>query len=113
MRHPSSTSRTIWYVGYTAGILSGFYLMWMSMDRLMAVRFPMSAKTKCTTTKAMRAIIISLVVVAVLNVHILLTYEYQGDEETGICTCTVERRRCTLLLLSHFGKKKSSVLMSV
>jgi hypothetical protein len=93
-------SRMTWYVGYTAAILSGFYLMEMSMDRLIAVRFPMSAKVRCTTTKATRAIIITLVVVAVVNVHILLTFTYDKDQfERG----TVERRRCTIFPAFVFG----------
>ena len=76
--------RAFVYVGFTAGILSGFFLMWMSIDRLVAVRSPMKAKTHCTTKKAMKAIVVSTVVVAVLNVHILLTYASEKNEQTGI-----------------------------
>jgi hypothetical protein len=47
----------------------------MSIDRLIAVRFPLAAKQKCTPTKATRAIAASVVIVTGANLHMFFVFK--------------------------------------
>jgi hypothetical protein len=77
----SFLSRFIWYVSYCGGILSGIVLMEMSVDRLIVVRFPMYAKTRCTTKRAVRTVVITAVLVFLANLHIF--WFYRKSEKFG------------------------------
>jgi hypothetical protein len=71
------------YQAYTFGILSGFYLAEMTIDRLIVVRFPMVAHRLCTTQRACVTIIVTLIVICGLDLYIFFTFKYVVDEETG------------------------------
>jgi hypothetical protein len=47
----------------------------MSIDRLIAVRFPLAAKQKCTPTGARRAIVASVIVVLGIDLHVFFVYK--------------------------------------
>jgi hypothetical protein len=68
---------------YTTGMLSGLFLAGMSVDRLIAVRYPMKAARICTTYRAKVLIILSSIIVMGLNVHVFYIFHYLRDEELG------------------------------
>ena len=78
-----SNYRGMLFIGYTAAILSGFFLSEMSIDRLLAVRYPMSAKIRCTTGRATKTIILTVAVLCLLNTHIFVFYTYEKNLQTG------------------------------
>jgi hypothetical protein len=79
----------MWYQAYAFGVLSGFYLAEMTIDRLIVVRFPMAAPRLCTTRRAVITIVVTFILVCGLNLYIFFTYRYVRDEETGeTLTCS-------------------------
>ncbi|XP_064629378.1 mu-type opioid receptor-like [Lineus longissimus] len=74
--------QTMWYQSYSFGILSGFYLAEMTIDRLIAVKFPMAARRLCTTRRAFVTIVVTFIVIGGLNLYIYFTYRYVQDNET-------------------------------
>ncbi|XP_064622888.1 uncharacterized protein LOC135485084 isoform X2 [Lineus longissimus] len=76
----------IWYVIYLFAILSGLFLAEMSIDRLIAIRFPMSAVKFCTRFRAWKTIIFTTILITVLNANVFWTYAYSMDEELGTDT---------------------------
>ena len=72
----------MWYQAYAFGILSGFLLAEMTVDRLIVVRFPMAAPTMCTTHRARITIAVTATVICGLNLYIFFTYKY-ATEKTG------------------------------
>jgi hypothetical protein len=64
-------------------MLSGLYLAQMSVDRFIAVRFPMSATSLCTASKTRKIVLITTVVITVLNLNTFATHEYVKDQDTG------------------------------
>jgi hypothetical protein len=73
----------MWYLGYSFAITSGFFLMEMSIDRLIVVRFPMAAGRICTTARAKLTIIVTLVLVFGFGSNFLFIYDYNYDPVTG------------------------------
>ncbi|XP_064620337.1 uncharacterized protein LOC135483397 [Lineus longissimus] len=67
-----------WYTAYTFGPISGLCLALMSIDRVIAVRFPLQAIRLCTTGRAKRAAAITYTIVITLNLHIFFVYEQDG-----------------------------------
>jgi hypothetical protein len=67
----------------TTSILSGLFLAGMSVDRLIAVRFPMDAQRLCTTSRARTTILVLSVLISVLNGHIFFVMQYFKDKELG------------------------------
>jgi hypothetical protein len=63
--------------------LSGFYLTAMSVDRAVAVRFPMAAPSLCTTGKAKKVVLIGTVILTGANCNLIYTMQYVKDEKTG------------------------------
>ncbi|XP_064627862.1 G-protein coupled receptor 183-like [Lineus longissimus] len=74
----------IWYLEYSFAISSGFFLMEMSVDRLIVVRFPMAAGRICTTARAKVTVFMTLVLIFGLNSNVLFVYKYNFDESTGV-----------------------------
>jgi hypothetical protein len=68
---------------FNCGMLSGLFLAEMSVDRLIAVRFPLAAPSICTTSRAKKTVVISAVTITVLNLHIFFVYNYVKDPNTG------------------------------
>ncbi|XP_064642970.1 probable G-protein coupled receptor B0563.6 [Lineus longissimus] len=68
-----------WYWSYTAGMSSGLYLAYMSLDRAIAVTFPLKAKTFCTTSRAKKAVSMTFFIPAILNVNMFFTYQVDKD----------------------------------
>jgi hypothetical protein len=64
-------------------MLSGFYLTAMSIDRLLAVRFPMASSRMCTPGRAKRVISIGTFLIAVANLNLIFTLHYVKDPATG------------------------------
>jgi hypothetical protein len=50
----------------------------MSIDRVIAVRFPLHAIRLCTTGRAKRAVAITYTIVITLNLHVFFVYEKEG-----------------------------------
>jgi preprotein translocase subunit SecG len=63
---------------------SGLYLAYMSLDRAIAVMFPLKAKTICTASRAKKAVSITFFIPAILNVNVFFTYELTKDINTGL-----------------------------
>jgi hypothetical protein len=55
----------------------------MSIDRLIAVRFPLAAPRLCTTKRAKVTVVIITLLITPLNVHMLYTFKYFEDAEAG------------------------------
>jgi hypothetical protein len=74
-------------------MLSGLFLAAMSIDRLLAVRFPMAAVRLCTTKRAKITVVttkrakITVVVITIpivaINLHTFFVMEYIEDLEAG------------------------------
>jgi hypothetical protein len=75
--------RWIWYLVYLFAILSGLFLAEMSLDRLIAVRFPMVAVRYCTTSRAWKTVIVTGFVIALMNANVFYTYRYHRDDVLG------------------------------
>jgi hypothetical protein len=75
--------RIHWYMGNVTAMLSGLYLAEMSIDRLIAVRFPMSAPRLCTTSRAMKTVVITAVLVIIFNLQVPFVHVYVNDPSTG------------------------------
>jgi hypothetical protein len=69
-------------------MISGFYLTTMSIDRLLAVRFPMAASRICTPGRAKRVIAIGTFLIIGVNVNLLFTLHYVKEPATGRYTCS-------------------------
>ena len=76
-------SRWAWYIIYLHAILSGLYLAEMSLDRLVAIRFPSLAVRLCTTSKAWKTCLATFLVIAILNANMFYTYRLEKDEILG------------------------------
>ncbi|XP_064619896.1 probable G-protein coupled receptor 139 [Lineus longissimus] len=72
------------YVLHTSSILSGLFLSGLSIDRLIAVRFPMHAQRLCTTSRAKTSIILITVILSLANIHLLYMVTYFKDKLLGI-----------------------------
>jgi hypothetical protein len=55
----------------------------MSVDRLLAVRFPLTSQRLCTSSRAKKAIVVATIVIAIINIHIFFAYKYIMDAATG------------------------------
>jgi hypothetical protein len=70
-------------------MLSGFFLVEMSIDRLIAVRFPMSAPRFCTRSRAIKTVIVTTVLVVIFNLQLPFVLDYVKDSVTGKDLCWV------------------------
>jgi hypothetical protein len=70
-------------MAYTYAMLSGLYLAEMSVDRLIAVRFPMAVARLCTTSRAIKTVVITAVLVIIFNLQIPFVMVYVRDPVTG------------------------------
>jgi hypothetical protein len=68
---------------YTSAMLSGLFLAEMSLDRMLAVRFPMKAASLCSTTRAKITVILTTIVIVALNVHLMFALKYVRDPVLG------------------------------
>jgi hypothetical protein len=64
-------------------MISGLFLAGMSVDRLIAVRFPMAAARLCTTKRAKVTVISTTVSIGIVNIQRFYVFEYMEDLETG------------------------------
>jgi hypothetical protein len=67
----------------TCGMLSGLYLSAMSVDRLIAVRFPMAAPGLCNPSRAKKVVAIGSLIVIGANMNLPYTLKYVKHPETG------------------------------
>jgi hypothetical protein len=65
-------------------MLSGLFLAAMSIDRLLAVRFPMAATRLCTTKRAKITVVFITIPIVAINVHNFFIYEYIEDIKAGV-----------------------------
>ncbi|XP_064632599.1 uncharacterized protein LOC135490944 [Lineus longissimus] len=71
------------YLILALGMLSGLCLAAMSVDRLLAIRFPLAAAGLCTTKRAKITVVLITVPIAAINVHTFFVYDYIEDLEAG------------------------------
>jgi hypothetical protein len=71
------------YIIFTGGTISGLYLSAMSIDRLIAVRFPMAAIQLCTTKRAKVTVLLITFPIALIYVHIFFIFKYVEDLQSG------------------------------
>jgi hypothetical protein len=64
-------------------MLSGLFLAAMSIDRLLAVRFPMAATRLCTTKRAKITVTLITIPIVAINVHTFFVFEYIEDIKAG------------------------------
>ena len=55
----------------------------MSIDRMLAVTFPMNAKSLCTVKRAITTVIGTSVVIPGVNIHLFFVVEVMQDYELG------------------------------
>ncbi|XP_064637901.1 nociceptin receptor-like [Lineus longissimus] len=75
--------QVMWYQAYSFGVLSGFFLAEMTVDRLIVVRFPMAAPRLCRTRRACMTIAVTFVLVCSFHVYMFFAYRYVRNEETA------------------------------
>jgi hypothetical protein len=75
--------------------LSGFYLTAMSVDRAIAVRFPMAAPGLCTTGRAKKVVSIGTVILTSANCNLFYTMRYVKDGD-ACKNCCVVIRNCSI-----------------
>ena len=62
-------------------MLSSLFLSQMSVDRLLAVRYPLKTAQFCTVRKAKTTILITAVAIAGLNTNMFFSYRYFIDDK--------------------------------
>jgi hypothetical protein len=65
--------------------MSSLFLAEMSVDRLLAVRFPMSANRWCTTKRAKVTVVMTSLALAAVNTHVVFAFKYTEDLKAGMC----------------------------
>jgi hypothetical protein len=75
--------RGAFYINVTCAVLSGLFLTANSIDRVIAVRFPMAAPRLCTISRAKKVVVGSSVLIVILNLHSFYTWAYIKDPVTG------------------------------
>jgi hypothetical protein len=65
-------------------ILSGFYLTAMSVDRAIAVRFPMAVSTYCTTGRARKVVLVGTFIIGTAHGYLFHAFHYVKDADTGM-----------------------------
>jgi hypothetical protein len=63
---------------------SGLFLAAMSIDRLIAVRFPLAAARVCTTKRAKLTVILTAILIMIFNINVFFVFDYFEDKNTGI-----------------------------
>ncbi|XP_064622610.1 cysteinyl leukotriene receptor 1-like [Lineus longissimus] len=76
--------RVVVYTMTTFGTQSGFFQAAMSVDRLIAVRWPMAAPRLCSTPRAKKIVITTFLATAVFNIKDFFTVKYVLDQATGV-----------------------------
>ncbi|XP_064636459.1 C-C chemokine receptor type 7-like [Lineus longissimus] len=84
--HQDIILKLSWYFQFTFAMISGYVLAVMSIDRLIAVRFPMAARRICTISRAKKVTIGGFVVIAILNLNTFYTFKFVDNEVTGVKT---------------------------
>ena len=74
----------MWWASRTAAMSSGLYLSLMSMDRALAVTYPLKAKSVCMAARARKAVAVVWLLPACLNLNLFVSYQYAVDATTGI-----------------------------
>ncbi|XP_064624468.1 galanin receptor type 2-like [Lineus longissimus] len=83
LNHVTLLTRINVYVAFSSGTLSSIFLSAMSLDRLLAVRFPMKATTLCTAARAKVAVIVASLSVLAINIHLFYVVQYFWDPQLG------------------------------
>jgi hypothetical protein len=65
--------------------------MEMTIDRLLAVRYPMAAVRICTTKRAKWTIFVTIFATFALNSHVLFIYKYQYNPGSGKSVGNIQR----------------------
>ncbi|XP_064640810.1 proteinase-activated receptor 1-like isoform X2 [Lineus longissimus] len=78
------------YVLYTSAMLSGLFLAEMSVDRMLAVKYPMAASRLCTTKRAKIFVIVTTLVILTLNLYLLYIGKATHDPALGIHFATFD-----------------------
>ncbi|XP_064637380.1 cysteinyl leukotriene receptor 1-like [Lineus longissimus] len=94
----------LYYLSHTGAILSGLVLMEMSVDRLIAVRYPMEARTRCTVSRALKVITVSAIFVSGANLHIFFIFHKADLGGYGLVVSSPGHEEYELLVLAyHLG----------
>ncbi|XP_064637544.1 growth hormone secretagogue receptor type 1-like [Lineus longissimus] len=72
------------FIMFTLAKISGLYLAAMSVDRLIAVRFPMAAIRLCTTKRAKVTVLLITIPIVLINIHIFFVFKYVEDLNSGV-----------------------------
>jgi hypothetical protein len=72
------------YMVSISGMSSGLFLAAMSIDRLIAVRFPLAAARLCTAKRAKLTVILIPIFIMIFNINIFFVFDYFEDKKTGI-----------------------------
>ncbi|XP_064625978.1 G-protein coupled estrogen receptor 1-like isoform X1 [Lineus longissimus] len=72
------------YWANTYVMISGFFLVWMSIDRLVAVRFPMLAPSICSTFRAKVTCVVTAALTMVCNLHLFFIYKISPGDDTQL-----------------------------
>ncbi|XP_064627969.1 growth hormone secretagogue receptor type 1-like [Lineus longissimus] len=72
-----------WFICYVGAMLSCLYLAEMSIDRVLAIRFPMVAMRLCSANRTRKVVAVTAVVFSLLNLNTFFTHQYVRDQEKG------------------------------
>ncbi|XP_064649860.1 kiSS-1 receptor-like isoform X2 [Lineus longissimus] len=76
--------RVTYYLVEFLGQLSGWILAGMTIDRFIAIRFPLKAFTFCTVKRARKVVFGLTLVIGTVNANILFTYQVKRDPVFGL-----------------------------
>ncbi|XP_064630682.1 growth hormone secretagogue receptor type 1-like [Lineus longissimus] len=114
---PSKEWETKYYyfVTYTCGMTSGLILAAMSIDRFIAIRYPMTAKTICTVKKAKIIVITIPMIVTGLNLSTFFCHSIMKDGTSGVefLVVSVPDNPVFEVLFTNFQLIFGSILPSV
>ena len=82
--------KTFQWINYNVTALSGWILCAIALDRLIAIKYPLWAKSHCTKRIAMAVVVTLTVIVVLLNSHYLMfMYRDEVYVDSNVTTATV------------------------
>lgn len=91
--------KSVAFLGYVSSVTSVWLIIAVTIERFIAVKFPLRAPRMCNVTRARIVIIAVVVAICCLNSHILWTVElrYKGHNETLTPECEASESHTVLV----------------
>ncbi|XP_076464675.1 uncharacterized protein LOC143296541 [Babylonia areolata] len=75
------------FLVYLSGMMSSWYLVAMTMQRVVSVLWPHRVALLCTRRKSQITVLLMVATTVALNAHILVTYTLSTDGDTSTAQC--------------------------